>query len=138
MAFKLQSNFDRKQSNIELNNRLTESMNTSNSLTGSNIKDDGLIESLRKLVKEYLEIVCFFLYKINIFKIYVHSTIFKIKNCNETALFWADKINFLVKDSIKDLYIFIDCLYHCGQYQRALSIIKEKDFHKVHKINLNY
>jgi hypothetical protein len=36
-----------------------------------------------------------------------------------------------IKDSIKDLYTFIDCLYCCGQYQRVLSIIKEKDLHKV-------
>ena len=34
------------------------------------------------------------------------------------------------------MYTFIDCLYCCGQYQRALNIIKEKDLHKVIEIRL--
>ena len=40
----------------------------------------------------------------------------------------------MLKDSIKDLYTFIDCLYLCGQYQRVLNIIKEKDLHRVSEI----
>ena len=39
--------------------------------------------------------------------------------------------SFFISDSIKDFYTFIHCLYCCGQYQRALNLIKENNFHQV-------
>ncbi|RNA05744.1 cell division cycle 16 -like protein [Brachionus plicatilis] len=53
-----------------------------------------------------------------------------MRHCYDTALFWADKICVLEKDSIKDLYTFIHCLFCCGQYQRALNIIKDRDLNQ--------
>ena len=58
MSFKIQSNFERNQSNHDLTNT---SMNISNPLPNNNFKDEVIIESFRKLVKEYLELVlCLF------------------------------------------------------------------------------
>lgn len=71
------------------------------------VKDEKFIENMRKIVKDYLDIHCY-----------------------DTALFWADKVNILTKDSLKDFYMFIHCLYCCGQYQRALNLIKDTDLHK--------
>ena len=109
MAFKTQTNLN---PNI-FAAAATSVSNTPTMLGGSacnnpkQLSDEKFVENLQRLVKEYLEMHCY-----------------------DTALFWADKINTLVKDSIKDLYVFIHCLYCCGQFQRGLSIIKEKDLHK--------
>jgi anaphase-promoting complex subunit 6 len=54
-----------------------------------------------------------------------------LKHCYETALFWADKLITLVDNSIRDLFTYLNCLYNCQQYQRALHLIKEKELHKV-------
>jgi len=51
-SFKLQNNFERKQ---HLNNDI--SMTIQGSLSNQIINNDSLIENLRVLVKEYLEIV---------------------------------------------------------------------------------
>jgi hypothetical protein len=72
MSFKIQSNFDRKQSNHDLTNT---SMNISNPLTNNNFKDEVIIENFRKLVKEYLELVCLF-FNYSLFQIKVLKKIF--------------------------------------------------------------
>lgn len=51
MSFILQSNFERKNFNSEIRNEAA----------SMSIKDDKLVENLRNLVKEYLEIVSFFI-----------------------------------------------------------------------------
>lgn len=58
MSFKIQTNFDRKQMG-DLGSNLNTSMNQSNVLN-SIARDEKLIEGMRRLVKEYLEIVNYF------------------------------------------------------------------------------
>jgi hypothetical protein len=103
MTFKMQSPSDKKLPSTEL---LAPASAGSQSYTPM-AKDEKFIDSLRKVVRDYLDIHCY-----------------------DTALFWADKVNVLCKDSLKDFYMFVHCLYCCGQYQRALNLVKDNDLHR--------
>lgn len=51
-------------------------------------------------------------------------------NCNESALFWADKAATISNDCPRDVYWLAQCMFRCGEYNRAVFLIKKKGLDK--------
>ena len=50
------------------------------------------------------------------------------KQMYDTALFWADKAFTLSSGDINDLSMYVQALYHCGQYQRGIHTLQSNSF----------
>ncbi|KAF6040458.1 CDC16 [Bugula neritina] len=49
----------------------------------------------------------------------------KLRNY-ESALYWADKVMTLSADNVEDVLVCANCLYHTGQYHRAVAVVKNR------------
>ena len=59
------------------------------------------------------------------------------KHMYSSATFWADKAVSLSADSPEDVYNFIQCLLHSGEYQRVVDLLsrgKWRDLGKEHLV----
>ncbi|CAG7721653.1 unnamed protein product [Allacma fusca] len=53
----------------------------------------------------------------------------------ESALYWADKVASLSNTAQQDVYLVAQCMFHCGQYQRAANYLQH---HKYERTNLYF